>query len=386
MGSHTILVVDDESHHLDSLYRTFRRDYQILRANGGGEALDLIRHLPVDLIITDQRMPDMSGLDLLERSLEYCPEAIRFILTAYTDIQDLLQAINSGIVYRYITKPWDPEELKIAVTRALQAHDLRRENQRLLSDLTAKNQSLEETLRKLQEAQSELVRTERLATVGRMAASIIHDLKGPLACVTGYTHLLQREGLTPVQRQEMGDGILKEVQRFADMTQEVLEYSRGNARLSRQPVLVSDLLADLQHVLQQRFSTSDTELEFNCALRGPITVDPGKWGRVLLNLCINGIEALDALPEDRPKRLTVEAKESGGFAVFLVADNANGIPGAISNTLFEPFVTFGKGYGTGLGLAIAKKGVEDHGGEITVESIAGEGTKFIVSLPLERSP
>ncbi|MCK5120302.1 MAG: response regulator, partial [Candidatus Latescibacteria bacterium] len=132
---HNILVVDDEPHNLESLRRTFRREYNVFAAAGGEEGLSIVQQQKIALIITDQRMPGMTGIELLERAMAVHPRAIRIILTAFTDVDALIGAINAGGVYRYITKPWDPEELKITVKRAIELYDLTMENQRLLEEL-----------------------------------------------------------------------------------------------------------------------------------------------------------------------------------------------------------------------------------------------------------
>ncbi|MGD1913055.1 MAG: response regulator [Rivularia sp. (in: cyanobacteria)] len=120
-----ILVVDDEPDNLDLLYRTFRRDFQVLKADSGNNALQLLADEgEVAVIISDQRMPEMKGTEFLSKTLPQFPDTVRIILTGFTDIEDLVEAINAGQVYRYITKPWDPEELKGVVQRAAQTYDL----------------------------------------------------------------------------------------------------------------------------------------------------------------------------------------------------------------------------------------------------------------------
>ena len=120
-----ILVVDDEQHNLDLLYRTFYRDYQVLTAQDGPTALEILaREVNIAVIISDQRMPKMSGTELLSLSAIQYPDVIRIILTGYTDVGDLVEAINTGKVFKYVTKPWQEEELKIVVKQALDTHNV----------------------------------------------------------------------------------------------------------------------------------------------------------------------------------------------------------------------------------------------------------------------
>ncbi|MEH2423831.1 MAG: response regulator [Nostoc sp.] len=120
-----ILVVDDEPDNLDLLYRTFYRDYKVLRATSGPAALDLLaQEGEIAVIISDQRMPMMSGTEFLSLTATQYPDIIRIILTGYTDVEDLVEAINAGKVFKYVTKPWEAEELKVVVRQALDTHNV----------------------------------------------------------------------------------------------------------------------------------------------------------------------------------------------------------------------------------------------------------------------
>lgn len=120
-----MLVVDDEPDNLDLLYRTFRRDFNVLRAESGVVALEMLaQEGEVAVIISDQRMPEMKGTEFLSKTVPQFPDTMRIILTGFTDVEDLVEAINSGQVYKYITKPWDPNELKAVVQRAAETYDL----------------------------------------------------------------------------------------------------------------------------------------------------------------------------------------------------------------------------------------------------------------------
>jgi len=140
--SYKILVVDDEPSNLRVLERLFRHDYEVITAESGEEALLLLNDHDAALVITDQRMPTMTGVELLKRTADIRPHMVRIILTGYTDIETLVEAINSGLVYKYVTKPWNNEELCLTVTRALEhyetnkgRHELEMMNQRLTARL-----------------------------------------------------------------------------------------------------------------------------------------------------------------------------------------------------------------------------------------------------------
>lgn len=129
-----LLVVDDEPDNLDLLYRTFRRDFNVFKAKSGAEALDLLfEQGEMAIIISDQRMPQMNGTEFLSRTVERFPDTIRMVLTGYTDVEDLVSAINSGKVFKYITKPWNPAKLKEVIAQAAETYRVIKQRTKVLS-------------------------------------------------------------------------------------------------------------------------------------------------------------------------------------------------------------------------------------------------------------
>ena len=142
-----MLVVDDEPDNLDLLYRTFRRDYNVFRAESGVQALEVLsKEGEVAVIISDQRMPEMKGTEFLSKTVPQFPDTIRIILTGFTDVEDLVDAINSGQVYKYITKPWEPNELKVVVQRAADTYIILKQRTEELQKSLAQTQLLSEIL------------------------------------------------------------------------------------------------------------------------------------------------------------------------------------------------------------------------------------------------
>ena len=141
-----ILYVDDEEHNLVSFKAAFRRDYNVLTATTAREGLQLLRRHPVQLIVTDQRMPEMTGVQFLEAVQPDFPHPVRMILTGYTDIEQIINAINTGRVYQYITKPWVEEDLRITLDSALRYYCIQEENRRLLGQLQDQNERYRRTI------------------------------------------------------------------------------------------------------------------------------------------------------------------------------------------------------------------------------------------------
>lgn len=150
-----VLVVDDERDNLDLLYRTFRRDFNVLKAESGVRALDLLAvEGEVAVIISDQRMPEMKGTEFLSRTVPQFPDTMRIILTGFTDVEDLVEAINSGQVYRYITKPWDPAELKAVVEQAAETYGLLKQRTEEMRRAQAKSALMVAILQAAQQAET----------------------------------------------------------------------------------------------------------------------------------------------------------------------------------------------------------------------------------------
>jgi response regulator RpfG family c-di-GMP phosphodiesterase len=142
-----ILYIDDEVNNLSAFKANFRRLYEIHTAESAAEGRKILETTEVDIIITDQRMPEMTGVEFLESIIKDYPEPIRILLTGYTDMQALIDAVNKGQIYRYIPKPWSEHELKMFIAQAYEVYSLRKENKELTKSLLQANKQLEFMLR-----------------------------------------------------------------------------------------------------------------------------------------------------------------------------------------------------------------------------------------------
>jgi response regulator RpfG family c-di-GMP phosphodiesterase len=147
----TLLLVDDEPNMLNALRRALRPEgYRILAASGGGEALDLLAREEVGVIVSDQRMPEMTGVEFLSRVKTLYPKTVRIVLSGYTELESVTNAINQGAVYKFLTKPWEDELLRENIREAFRRHEMERENLRLAEELRRANEALARLNRGLQ--------------------------------------------------------------------------------------------------------------------------------------------------------------------------------------------------------------------------------------------
>jgi signal transduction histidine kinase len=376
----SILVVDDERRAVELLARTLRSEGRVETAATGDAAWARAQEAAFDVVISDQRMPGMTGVELFRLLAERDEHVGRILLTGYTDLEASVDAINRGRVHAYLHKPCAPDDVRLTVRAVLDRVRLARENARLVGELSEKNRELERTFTSLHVAQRRVLNSERLAAIGRLIAVIAHDLRTPLSVVRAAGGELVRESaaLGHAALGELGREVLAETDAMQRMCSELLEVTRvseGSLRLvhSELDAVIAAAIAPLASLAAHHGVVVDMDL----ASRASLPLDADRLQRALRNLVQN---ACEAMPEGG--RLHVESRREGDFATIRVIDNGPGIPEEIADRLFEPFVTAGKRNGSGLGLAVVRKVLDDHGGSVAATKPEGGGAAFELRLPL----
>jgi signal transduction histidine kinase len=235
----------------------------------------------------------------------------------------------------------------------------------------------------LQKSQLELLEAERLATIGRMATSISHDLRHSLAAVVANAEFLSEAKLDLHQREDLYREVRIAVDQMTEMLESLLEFSRTSASLRPTYGSLRDALERAINTVQAQPDIGDIAFTFHYEEPGEAWFDFTRLERAFQNLLLNAFEAVS--PETGKVDLIVRKLPEQKVEI-VVRDNGPGIPEDIRGRLFEPFVSSGKQYGTGLGLTVVQKIIQDHGGAITVTSTSQEGTVFHVILPLISEP
>ena len=376
----TILVVDDEPEVLLSIKELLRHEYVVLTAESGGDAVRILeRDESIAVVLSDQRMPGMSGVELFLHAKRIRPTATRLMFTAYADVRSVIDAINQGSVFRYIAKPWDTEELQSILRQAVEQHRLLVENAELVANLKAMNERLREAN----------------AVKGAFIEVASHELNTPVAVVLGMTQLWRMTQAPTATEAEKNwvDRIQNAGRRLAATVERMLKLLRADELANpldfrSVPLLgvVEESVAMMAPYLAARGQTIELDLDPNL---GDAEIDRHKIGDVLQNLLVNAIK----FTPDRGE-IRVRAVSEGMEAVrFAVIDEGIGIDDDTKAHIFEPFFTgfdtmhhssgefeFGK-RGIGLGLSLVKRFVELHGGEVEVQSIPGSGSSFGFTLP-----
>ena len=387
---HTLLVVDDEPDVLESLRHLFHRAYRVLTAEAGQPAIDLLDKEDVHVILSDQRMPGMTGDVFLSQARHVRPDAVRMLFTGYADIQAVINAVNEGRIFRYILKPWDPVELEGIIRQGAEQFELLAERKRLITQLQDANAQLTR-------ANQELAEANTLKSAFIEVAS--HEFNTPITLVLGLRELLRL--LNPERdprEREVVERIAGSARQLAKLVANTLTLMRAEdfrQTLRREAVPLGPLLRDVAGKVEpfvasrhQRFQVEvDDDL-------GDFEVDVAKIGDSVLNLLTNAIKFTPDSGEVSLSARLVSADE----VEIVVADRGIGVEPRALRQMFQPFFTefdpsrhssgdFGfQKRGLGLGLSIVRQFVELHGGAVSAESTPGEGTRITIRLPRHPFP
>ncbi|MDJ0788456.1 MAG: hybrid sensor histidine kinase/response regulator [Myxococcota bacterium] len=371
--------MDDEVRGTELLCRTLAEVGTVLVANSVSEACAQLETNRVDLVVTDQRMPGGTGVDLLEKVATMDPAVGRILLTAYADQEATVGAINRGQVHAYLHKPCMPEQLLVTARTILERVRLWRENQQLLDEASEHARTLEATLAELRDAQDRMVHAERLSAIGRMTAMVVHDLRGPISLIRSAAGELTEapDTLGEEAIREVGESVRTESDRLERLCAELLDTTRhSDASSPMEPAPLDDVVSQAVTFFTRDAVHQGVEVDLQLRSDRSLPMREEALRRALGNLVCN---ALEVMPEGGLLRVRTEADEDG--ARIIVTDSGPGVPDSIRDQVFEPFVTAGKPSGIGLGLAIVKKVVEDHGGRISLSKPPGGGASFEIRLP-----
>jgi len=234
----------------------------------------------------------------------------------------------------------------------------------------------------IQRAQQQLVDSERLATIGRMASSISHDLRHPMTAIMANAEFLSADSLDHRQREDLYKEIRLAIEQMTDLVESLLEFSRARSQMRLVYGSLRKTIERAIQVVRTRSEFGRVQIALSCEGSGEGWFDAKKIERVFYNLVLNACEAI--LPA--AGKVEISVRETRDHFQIRVADSGPGIPGQIRDKLFQPFISFGKENGTGLGLTVVQKILQDHGGEIVVERTSAESTVFRIILPIQRSP
>ncbi len=384
-----LLIIDDEPDIVKSLTRQFRRSYNVFSTTNAQDAFGILEREHIQVVVSDQRMPGMSGVEFFSRIKTKYPDALKLILTGYSDIEAVIGAINEGQIFRYVTKPWNPDELNVIVKEAFEKHELITNNRKLMQQLQDANETLEHKVldrtKELEQLNKKLLELNN--DKNRYIGMVAHDLRNPIGVAESFSALLIEE-LDTIDKKLERDylGYIKSSCSFSlDLIHNFLNVSKIEASVFDVDLQPVNYISFIREAVQQEqiFARNKEQQIMISSVVQDITVqiDQNKMKQVFNNLLSNAIKY--SMPHTT---ITVLVIQEPGKVVTSVADQGQGIPAAELNRLFTPFQTTsnkptGNEKSIGLGLSIVKKIIEAHGGSIWVESEVEKGSCFYFTLP-----
>ncbi len=385
----SILIVDDEKGPRESLKMILGPQYRLMTAVNGAQALEEIEREAPDLVISDIRMPGMSGTELLHRIKDISPATPVILITGYANLQSAQEAVR-GRAFDYIDKPFDVKELQALVEKALAESQEKKRHQRLV-------QQLHSWSRDLQDQISEL---DQKAAVADLSAEIIHDLNNPMTVLKGYIGLLEDSiessaDTSEKDLQEFLEIVKSQVDKCISLTRNFLDFSRQADR-NWEKTDINSLIQDTLFVLRIRMTKSNVESETSLQSDLPeVWVMPTALQQMIYNLLANAVDAISEKGDNDQGLIHIDTRlreneplleEHPETVEITIKDNGPGISPERMERIFTPFFTTKeKGKGTGLGLSICKRVADKHQGQLKVNSEIGEGTTFTILLPLRRN-
>jgi signal transduction histidine kinase len=392
--SWTILVIDDEPDVREIMVISLEdAGYKTLSAPDGESGLKLLASHGPQILITDIKMPGMSGLEVLKQARRIRPETQVIVTTGFADINKAIAALQHD-ASDFITKPVDDTTLHLALKRAMERY----QNQKELADYT---RLLEQTVLN----QEKILHQEKMMSLGRLAASMVHEINNPLSGILNYLQLMIRLADKPdwdEARQTRFKNYLtivyQETRRCSDLVSGLLQFSRKSS-LQFGPVDICDLIEYSRMLCHHRLELAGILLEITCDPKIPkVSGDFNQLQQCLINLIFNAIDAIEAesksesggrddasSPDQTAGRifLTAQIDDADHQVRIQVADTGKGIPPEDLPRIFEPFFTTKQdGHGVGLGLSTVYGIIEHHNGTITVDSARGQGACFTILLPV----
>ena len=333
-----VLYIDDEDNNLKSFKASLRKDFKIFTAIDPEEGLRIVRDEEVHVVIADQRMPGMTGTEFFEKMIKINPDPIRILLTGYSDIASVIDAINKGEVYRFIDKPWNIEQIKNSIKNAADIYFMRME--------------LKEKNIKLKKLHSEM---------NQFVYSLSHELRGPLMSISGVSKLAKMEVQDPsiIEYFEMIDSATVKLD---DFIYKMLDFYRST-KIYHSKFDLTHFHIDIQVNQEILFFSDDSKIRV-----------------ILNNLFSNSVQFQKNEPGRKQISLTIDVVD--GDAIIVLEDNGIGIEKKHHSEVFNLFMrATQKNVGTGLGLYMVKEAVEQMGGKIDLKSELNEGTTIRVTLP-----
>ncbi len=370
--AYPVLFVDDEQHNLVAFRYAFEDRFTVYTAVSGEEGLEILQQHDIAVLLADQRMPGMTGVELCTGAREVQPSTVRILVTAYADLHVAIDAINQGQVLRYLTKPWNNEELAEIIRTCIDLVSLQRS---------------------VQEMEMRLLRVGQTTTTVAIHQELAHEINNPLSALTlNAQHLgdLISSALNCVGDSERVGDLLHEAQETNDDALAAVHQLKelvGRLRRGLTPDTGEvEVSCDAARAIDSTVRILRREIERVARLQvvldaAPMAlIDAGVLGQIMLNLLLNAVQALEGseTPVER-RTIAIQLSQEPQAVKISVSDNGPGIPEENVQRVFDPYFTT-KSESMGVGLALVRDLCRQAGGRVAVQSAPGRGATFTVTL------
>lgn len=372
-----VMLVDDELENLDVLAAVLEGEWEIFVASSGEQALEMLHSTgPVDLLIADQRMPGISGVELLARVAAIWPDTVRIVLTGFSDVEPMLEAINRGAAYRFLMKPFDAIEVRAIVADSLQLKEAALLLSRTAEALRERRSQLGEALSELQARQHQLLAAERLTTLGRATSGIVHDLRNAASILEVLIDLAQRAAPEADVNRTALDA-KKNLAALSELLEQIRDFARSSAgQVEREETDLEEFLTTTLRLFLLEQGTQRCPIRLSIhPPEARLCFDRSRIRQALMALLRN---AVLASPGGQPINLVARVAPDGSGQLE-VRDHGHGMDEETLRAAQEPFFSGFSPRRTGLGLEVARLAAALHGGTFTLESAPG-GTTARITL------
>jgi signal transduction histidine kinase len=397
-----ILFIDDEPASLTAFKSVFRDYYDIRLASSAEEGYHIMKQEHFDIVISDQRMPGMSGVEFLQRIRVEFPDTVRMLITGYADIDAVVQSINGSMVSYYFTKPYDESDMRLILDNTIEKVKLTQENralfsklEKLVAQLTVQKEDLEKEIQMRKSAENELtVAREKAEESSRLKSSLLanlnHEFRTPMNSILGFSDIIRNSdaNMDILEMARMinfsGKRLLKTLNAIVDLARFEADRQMPNIELVNLSELAKKIINDLKDAAQRKNITFEIRVE-----QGVCTWFTNSFASLIItNLIDNAIKFTPA--GSISMQVLNEGLTGSEHPVFRIADTGIGIPRDYHEKIFEEFRQvsdgMGRNYeGLGIGLSLSKKILNRLQGEISVTSEEGKGSEFCVHFPCCRT-
>ena len=355
-----ILLVDDELDNLANLIFAFELDYNLITASSAAEAMDILKREDIAVVISDQRMPKVSGTELLSMIKESHPKIVRILISAYSDIEAAIGAINQGDVYRYIRKDLSMNDIETIIKQAIEYYQMK-------EDLEAATQCL--------------VKSEKLITIAEMSSGIVHEIGNALGgvgfCIDGLIEHWQTKGFSDPDI----DDLLTKSKKYVKHLTEIIRRLRDFAKPGHvEKVDIYKVVDASIEMAKDGFKRPLIDIEIIKEMDEGIPMIEGNgvyFEQIFLNLIANASQAMQGMNG----KIIIKGRSNNNWIHIAVQDTGPGIPKENLDKVFRAFYTT-KEDGMGMGLYIIDNIIRTFGGRLELESVPDSGSTFTIALPV----